>query len=114
LPPALPQGHDACMTNQPGPSAGERFAYEGCAAVLRHRARKLVELRLLPLDLRFDAEPGSGRGRPRWAELEQGRRIIARIAARSRSFGTRITFDSARNEGLVEIARARVACPGSG
>jgi poly-gamma-glutamate synthesis protein (capsule biosynthesis protein) len=83
---------------------GERFAYEGCAAVLRYRGRSLVELRLLPLDLQFDASAEGLRGCPRWADPELGRRIIGRLAALSRPFGTRITFNPARCEGRVELA----------
>lgn len=82
---------------------GERFAYEGCAAALRLRGGRLAELRLLPLDLQFDAADAA-RGRPRWADPELGRRIIERIARRSRRYGTRIAFAADGTEGRVALA----------
>jgi poly-gamma-glutamate synthesis protein (capsule biosynthesis protein) len=80
----------------------QREAYEGCAAALRFSGGRLVEIRLLPLDLQFDAPP-EVRGRPRWADASLGRAIIERIAQRSRRHGTQIRFDAARNQGLVAV-----------
>jgi poly-gamma-glutamate synthesis protein (capsule biosynthesis protein) len=80
----------------------DRRAYEGCAAALRFRDGKLGEIRLLPLDLQFDARKPA-RGRPRWADPRQGREIIERIAERSEPYGTKIRFDTASNQGFVEI-----------
>ncbi len=80
----------------------EREAFEGCAAALRWSDSKLTEIRLLPLDLQFDA-PLETRGRPRWADPSLGRDIIERIAERSKRYGTKIRFDAARNEGSVAI-----------
>lgn len=93
--------------------AGERFAYQGCAAALRFEGRRLAELRLLPLDLQFDAEDAA-RGRPRWADPPLARAIIERIARRSARFGTRVIFDAAECQGRVVLDQGRersVAAP---
>jgi poly-gamma-glutamate synthesis protein (capsule biosynthesis protein) len=90
-------------SRQPGVPMAERESYEGCAALLRFRKGVLAELRLLPLDLQFDAA-GEGRGRPRWADPGLGRRIIERIAGQSRRHGTQIDFDPDRCEGRVELS----------
>lgn len=82
--------------------AAEREAFEGCAAAIRFSGGRLVEIRLLPLDLQFDA-PLETRGRPRWADPALGRAIIERIAQRSKRLGTQIRFDAARNEGSVVL-----------
>jgi poly-gamma-glutamate synthesis protein (capsule biosynthesis protein) len=81
----------------------KREAFEGCAAALRFRGGRAVEIRLLPLDLQFDAPLGT-RGRPRWAEPGLGRAIIERIAQQSARYGTKIRFDAERGEGWVAIA----------
>jgi poly-gamma-glutamate synthesis protein (capsule biosynthesis protein) len=81
----------------------EREAFEGCAAALRFSGGRLMEIRLLPLDLQFDA-PLETRGRPRWAQPLLGREIIETIARRSRPFGTRIGYDAAHNQGWVDLS----------
>jgi poly-gamma-glutamate synthesis protein (capsule biosynthesis protein) len=82
--------------------AAKRESYEGCAAALRFADGRVAEIRLLPLDLQFDA-PAEARGRPRWADPGLGRRIIERIARRSKRLGTEIRFDSAGNQGFVSF-----------
>jgi len=83
--------------------AAKRESYESCAAAIRFNGGKPREIRLLPLDLQFDA-PQEIRGRPRWADPGLGREIIERIAERSKRYGTKISFDAARNQGFVEIS----------
>jgi poly-gamma-glutamate synthesis protein (capsule biosynthesis protein) len=85
-----------------GSPASKRHSYQGCAAALRYRDGRLAEIRLLPLDLQFDAAP-EARGRPRWADPGLGRAIIERIAQQSRRLGTRIRFDESRNQGSVAL-----------
>ncbi|HEY8154994.1 MAG TPA: CapA family protein [Myxococcota bacterium] len=80
----------------------KREAYQGCAAALRFRGGKVSEIRLLPLDLQFEAPIGI-RGRPRWADPELGREIIERIAERSSRHGTQIRFDPVSNQGSVAM-----------
>ena len=84
--------------------AARRESYESCAAALRFRGGQLTQIRLLPLDLQFDA-PREARGRPRWADPGLGREIIERIAGRSKRYGTQIRYDAARNEGCVATSQ---------
>lgn len=81
----------------------DRATFEGCAAALRFSRRRLAELSLLPLDLGFDLGP-EARGRPQLADPALGGRIVARIAALSAPYGTRIEYDAARNEGVTAMA----------
>jgi poly-gamma-glutamate synthesis protein (capsule biosynthesis protein) len=76
--------------------------WEGLAANLQFRESHLSEISLLPIDL------GVGqripvRGRPRLADEEVGRRLIGKIAAKSRRYGTRIRYDASQNVGRVEL-----------
>ena len=56
-----------------------RDAYEGFAVTLDYVNGKLDQIRAIPVDLQFDAKTGT-RGRPRWAQSEAGRRIIAKVS----------------------------------
>ena len=94
---------DAAKAMRESSLASLRAAYEGCAAALRFRGGRLEEIRLLPLDLQFDASEKT-RGLPRWADPELGQRIIEQIARRSRPFRTQIRYDAARNEGWIALA----------
>ncbi len=79
-----------------------RQAWESVAASLRIAAGRVLELRLLPLDLRRD-DPDSTRGTPRLADPELGRSIIARIASRSRRYGAEICWDEEGYQGFVTL-----------
>jgi poly-gamma-glutamate synthesis protein (capsule biosynthesis protein) len=80
----------------------KRPAFEGFATVLTIAEGRVAAIRLLPLDLQFDA-PGPQRGRPRIARPELGKRIIESVAALSQFNGTLIRYDPATNRGLVQI-----------
>src|SRR5262245_48187813 len=93
---------DLVRANRGSSPAAKRESYQGCAAVLRVEQDRLAEIRLLPLDLQFDAAEQI-RGTPRWADPGLARELIERIARRSQRYGTRVRFDPARNEGLVSL-----------
>ncbi|HKJ02626.1 MAG TPA: CapA family protein [Longimicrobiales bacterium] len=63
--------------------------WESVIALPTFRGGALVEIRLLPLTLGFGA-PRSQRGRPLRADVETGRKIIARLAELSAPFGTHV------------------------
>ena len=75
--------------------------YESAVAVSRYEGGRLVEVRLYPTDLRFD-EPISRVGVPRIARPEIGRRILERLQALSKLFGTTIAIEE--NVGVIRIA----------
>ncbi|MCX7305658.1 MAG: CapA family protein [Hyphomicrobiales bacterium] len=87
-----------------------RKTFEGVAAVLDFRDRKIERIRLLPLDLQFAAPPEI-RGLPRMADAELGRKIVAEIADLSRKHGTVVRYDAASNEGQVELPLAHGTTP---
>jgi poly-gamma-glutamate synthesis protein (capsule biosynthesis protein) len=84
------------------PYAPTRECYQGFCAVLQYEDGVLRRIRLLPLDLRFDA-PADVRGRPAYADAALGRAIIERVAALSRPLGTTVLYDAERNEGIIEF-----------
>jgi poly-gamma-glutamate synthesis protein (capsule biosynthesis protein) len=94
---------DLVRANRGSTPAAKRESYQGCAAALRLERGRLKEIRLLPLDLQFDAAEEI-RGTPRWADPGLGRELIERIAQRSKRYGTAIRFDPARNEGFVSLS----------
>ncbi|MEW9834194.1 CapA family protein [Mesorhizobium marinum] len=81
----------------------KRKTFEAVAAVLQFDGRRIERIRLLPLDLQFDAD-AEIRGRPRLADPRLGRKIIEEIAALSRRRGTIVRYDAALNEGILEPA----------
>lgn len=85
--------------------SGKRKTFESFAAVLDYEGSRLERIRLLPLDLQFDAPPET-RGQPRLADPILGRRIIDEVAALSRKRGAIVRYDATRNEGVVEIPRS--------
>jgi poly-gamma-glutamate synthesis protein (capsule biosynthesis protein) len=93
---------DLVRANRVSSPAAKRESYQGCAAALGFQQGRLKEIRLLPLDLQFDAA-AEIRGTPRWADPALGRELIERIARRSKRYGTEIRFDPARNEGFVSL-----------
>jgi poly-gamma-glutamate capsule biosynthesis protein CapA/YwtB (metallophosphatase superfamily) len=82
--------------------ASKRKTFESFCAVLDFSGSKLAGIRLLPLDLQFDAG-AEVRGRPRLADAVLGRKIIEEVAQLSRKRGTTIRYDAKRNEGIVEL-----------
>jgi hypothetical protein len=67
-------------------------AFEGFAAVLSVAGSRIQRIRLLPIDLQFKGSPDR-RGRPQIATPAMGRRILKRVAARSRRYGTKFHYD---------------------
>ena len=80
----------------------QRAAWEGFGATLRFRGDQLQEFRLLPLDLGFD-RPLPERGKPRRADPEVGRRIVADVAELSRPYGTSMRYVEGENIGVIEL-----------
>jgi hypothetical protein len=79
-----------------------RSSFEAYAAQLEYQGEKVTKIRLLPLDLQFDAGQDT-RGRPRFADPRLGKRIIGRVAKLSSRFGTEIHYQSEPNCGIVEL-----------
>jgi poly-gamma-glutamate capsule biosynthesis protein CapA/YwtB (metallophosphatase superfamily) len=89
---------DRSLTGLPN----SRPAYEAIAAALDYRAGKLIAIRLLPVDLQFDAPYGT-RGRPQYAARNLGRRIIGDVARLSAEYDTEIEYDAQSNEGRIHL-----------
>lgn len=85
------------------PALRSRDVFEGFVAKLEVLNGTVMRIRLTPVDLRFDAK-GDGRGRPRLADPDLGRKIIETVAAMSEKYGTRIRYDAVANCGEVECA----------
>jgi poly-gamma-glutamate synthesis protein (capsule biosynthesis protein) len=68
--------------------------YESIVAVNEFSGDRLVEVRLYPVELRYDSDRMAHRGIPETASPEQGRRILERLQALSAPLGTRITIES--------------------
>lgn len=83
----------------------QRSVYEAVAAVVEYRDTTACRIRLIPVDLQFDAPLGT-RGRPRWAAPELGRRIIEHVASRSARLRCPVGYDAASNCGVVDLAHA--------
>jgi len=81
----------------------DRSAFESVVATITIAEGSVNRIRLLPIDLQFDSK-GEGRGRPQLASPELGRRIVKRVAVRSKTFGTRIRYDPEVNCGEVVLA----------
>ncbi|MGF1608829.1 MAG: CapA family protein [Kiloniellales bacterium] len=90
-------------------SAGETTGYpvrrelwEGVGAALRFKGDRLIELRLLPLDLGF-GEPLPRRGRPQLATGKLAREIIEAVAAQSADYGTEVLYLEGPAFGIVRL-----------
>lgn len=79
-----------------------REGYESFAAVLCLGDGKVSGVRLLPLDLHFEARFPL-RGRPHYADEALGRSIFDQAVRASRRFGTAIDYDEAANQGRVRL-----------
>ncbi len=80
----------------------DRPAFEGVGAVVTVSGSGISAIRLLPVDLRFDADDAT-LGTPKLANRALGRRIISAIAAQSRQFGTQVRYDEAANAGVIDL-----------
>jgi hypothetical protein len=67
--------------------------YESIVAVSEFSGDRLVEVRLYPVELRYDSERMAHRGIPETAPAETGRRILERLQELSAPLGTRIVIE---------------------
>lgn len=74
--------------------------YESIVAVSRFSGDRLVEVRLHPVELRYESERMAHRGIPETAPPEVGRRILERLQELSAPLGTRMAI-----EGSVGVIR---------
>jgi hypothetical protein len=84
----------------------DRTVFEGFVAAMSFADATPSQIRLIPIDLQFDATTDA-RGRPQVAAPELGRQIIAKVAAESRRYGTAIRYDSGANCGEVLLGDRR-------
>ena len=77
-------------------------AYQAIIAVISIVDGGLRRIRLLPIELNFEAKDES-RGRPKLASPGPGERIIRLVERRSRQFKTPIRYDPAENLGEVVL-----------
>ena len=70
----------------------DREIWESFIATLRWNGKQLADLRLHPISLGFGL-PMSERGRPKLADAELARQILANVVARSQPFKTRIAIE---------------------
>ena len=80
----------------------KRHAFEGFAASIGFAGGKATRIRLIPVDLQFDAKD-ENRGRPQFASPELGCKIISNVASRSKPLGTRIVYDPKSQCGEVAM-----------
>lgn len=83
--------------------------YESMIAVSRYDKGQLVEVRLYPTDGRFDG-PASDLGIPRSAPPEIAQRILTRVQALSKTFGTSVALEG--NVGVIRVAGGASATGG--
>ncbi len=67
--------------------------YESIIAVSEFSGDRLVEVRLYPVELRYDSERLAHRGIPETASPETGRRILERLRDLSAPLGTTIAIE---------------------
>jgi len=77
--------------------------YESVIAISRYEGGRVAEIRLYPIDLGVEAR-GADRGVPRMANPVVGRRILERLQALSRPFGTQITIE--KGIGVIRLPKA--------
>jgi poly-gamma-glutamate capsule biosynthesis protein CapA/YwtB (metallophosphatase superfamily) len=88
------------------PIPRKRQVFEGLVATISIASDRVARIVLTPIDLQFEATAAQ-HGRPQVAPPPLGRRIVEEVAARSRSYGVRITYDPAINRGEVELPGLR-------
>ena len=86
-----------------GPLEVRRRMFEGFAAKVSITGDRIAHIRLIPIDLQFDAAD-ERYGRPQVAAPALGRRIVEEVALLSRVYGTRISYDATTNTGEVDAA----------
>ena len=67
--------------------------YESVVAISRFSGDRLVEVRLHPIELRYESERMAHRGIPEVAPPDVGRRILERLQELSQPLGTRIAIE---------------------
>lgn len=77
--------------------------FESVIAVSRYAGGSVAEIRLYPIDLGV-GQQGAGKGVPRLADPETGRRILERMQALSAPFGTSIVIE--RGVGVIRVPAA--------
>jgi poly-gamma-glutamate capsule biosynthesis protein CapA/YwtB (metallophosphatase superfamily) len=100
-PDATPTELRSALSRVGSRQVARREVFEGVVATLGVSSGAVRWIRLHPVDLRFDAI-GEGRGRPRIAAPETGRRIVLAIAEKSEKYGTRVSYDATGNCGDVD------------
>src|SRR5262245_6810152 len=78
-------------------------SHESILGLSRYESGKLTEVRVYPIDLRYDG-PDSTLGIPRIATGELGKKILERVQRLSKELGTTITIEN--NIGVIRIATA--------
>lgn len=87
--------------------SARRYAFEGAAASLCFANGTWQAVRLIPVDLRFDASAPE-RGHPLLASAELGARIVDEIRSRSDGYGTVIEFNAADGFAWVSLSAQQV------
>jgi poly-gamma-glutamate synthesis protein (capsule biosynthesis protein) len=102
---------EAEMADRRGPTpTGTAIDYESMVALSRYERGQLVEIRLYPIELRYDG-PLSQWGTPRMAPADTGRRILTRVQALSKSRGTTVTIEG--NVGVIKVPSAATTSSGN-
>jgi len=81
--------------------ASRRY-WESVAAEVDFSNGELNVIRLIPITLGF-GKPRGVRGRPLLADAELGKYLIDQMIERSAPFGTEITYDEAKNIGVITV-----------
>lgn len=81
----------------------DRRTFEGFVTQLLIADGHLIQL--IPIDLQFDGDK-ERRGRPKLASADLGERIVATVAAKSKTLGAQVRYDPRNNRGeVVLVAR---------
>jgi hypothetical protein len=96
-----PGGPDPTDVERAASSSWRAVNFESLIASSRYQDGRLVEVRLHPTDGGFEG-PVSSLGVPRLARPEMAQRILQRVQALSRPFGTTIAIEN--NVGIIRVA----------
>jgi poly-gamma-glutamate synthesis protein (capsule biosynthesis protein) len=111
LDPLTTEVTEAEMADRRPPSpTGTTIDYESMVALSRFDHGQLVEIRLYPIELRYDG-PFSQWGTPRMAPPDTGRRILTRVQALSKSLGTTVAIEG--NIGVIRVSPAATTNSGN-